>query len=149
MNPHLKSALYDIPLLAGIEDSGYELLAEGIRESNLPAGHVIIREGDAGNYLFMLRKGRVRIFRTSGRGEVELMTLSAPSFFGEMSILEAMPRSASVQAATPVDLLILPRAYFEMLADKFPIQYSRVATNVARDLSARLRLLGDEYARRH
>jgi len=36
-----------------------------------------------------------------------------------------------------------------MLAERFPIQYSRGATNVARDLSARLRLLGDEYARRH
>jgi CRP-like cAMP-binding protein len=149
MNTHLKSALYDIPLLAGIEDSAYELLAAGIRESNLPAGHVIIREGDAGKTLFLLRQGRVRTYRTSGQGEVDLMTLSAPSFFGEMSILEEMPRSASVQAVTSVSLLLLPRTYFEMLAEKFPAQYARVVTNVARDLSARLRFLGDEYARRH
>ncbi len=149
MNQHLKSALYDIPLLAGIEDAAYELLSEGIRESKLPAGHVIIREGDAGKNLYLLRVGRVRVFRTAGQGEVELMTLAAPSFFGEMSILEEMPRSASVQAVTPVAMLVLPRAYFEMLADQFPVQYARVATNVARDLSARLRYLGDEYARRH
>ncbi len=149
MNQHLKSALYDIPLLMGIEESGYELLAEGIREASLPAGHVILREGDAGRNLFLLRQGRVRVFRTSGHGEVELMNLSAPSFFGEMSILEEMPRSASVQAISSVSLLILGRAYFEQLAERFPAQYSRVATNVARDLSARLRYLGDEFARRH
>ena len=149
MNQPLKSALYDFPLLAGIEDVAYGLLASGIRESELPAGHVIIREGDAGKNLFLLRQGRVRIYRTSGAGEVDLMTLSAPSFFGEMSILEEMPRSASVQAATPVSLLILPRLYFEMLAEQLPVQYARVVTNVARDLSARLRLLGDEFARRH
>ena len=77
------------------------------------------------------------------------MSLSAPRFFGEMSILEEMPRSASVQAVTPVDLLILPRVHFEMLAEQLPAQYARVVTNVARDLSARLRQLGDEYSRQH
>ena len=149
MNSHLKSVLYDIPLLAGIDESGYELLARGVHESSLPPGHVIIQEGDAGKHLFLLRRGKVRVYRTGGKGEVELMTLSTPRFFGEMSILEEMPRSASVQAVTPVDLLILPRVHFEMLAEQLPAQYARVVTNVARDLSARLRQLGDEYSRQH
>lgn len=149
MSPPLNAALFDFPLLAGIESSGYELLSRGVSESVLPTGHVIIREGEAGKNLFLLRRGRVRIYRTRGRDEVDLMTLAAPSFFGEMSILEEMPRSASVQAVEPVTLLILPRVWFNQLAETHPAQYARVATNVARDLSARLRLLGDEFARQH
>jgi len=145
----LNPALFDFPLLAGIEKSGYELLSRGVTESVLPAGHVVIREGEAGKSLFLLRRGRVRIFRTGAHGEVDLMTLAAPSFFGEMSILEEMPRSASVQAVEPVALLILSRVWFTQLAEQHPAQFARVATNIARDLSARLRLLGDEFARQH
>jgi hypothetical protein len=46
-------------------------------------------------------------------------------------------------------LLIVPRVWFLQLAEQHPAQFARVATNIARDLSARLRLLGDEFARQH
>ena len=149
MNAHLKSVLYGVPLFAGMDDSGFAFLAAGAQESTLPAGHVIIREGDPGRQLFLLRRGQVRVFRASAQGEVELMRLSAPNSFGEMSILEELPRSASVQAVTAVDLVLVPRIRFELLASDLPAQYAVVAANMARDLSARLRLLGDEFARRH
>lgn len=149
MSQHLKNILYGIPLFGGLEDSGYELLARGARESALPPGHVIIREGEAGRQLFIIQRGDVQVFRRTDHGEVELNVLHEGTFFGEMSILEEMPRSASVRAVTEVLLVLLPRVQFELLSEQFPAQYANMVTNLARDLSFRLRRLGDEFARQH
>ena len=59
-------------------------------------------------------------------------------------------RAAQMQApAGSHGWLLVPRIRFELLASDLPAQYAVVAANMARDLSARLRLLGDEFARRH
>ena len=149
MSELLKSTLFGIRLFAGLEESGYALLASGAKESTVQAGHVIIREGEAGRHLFIIRHGRVRVFRNTPHGEVSLNTLQDGTFFGEMRILEEMPRSASVQAVTDVSLVILSRVQFELLSEQFPAQFANMVTNLARDLSFRLRLLGDEFARQH
>lgn len=149
MSDSLKSALYGVRLFAGLEESGYALLALGAKESTLHAGHVVIREGDAGRHLFIIQRGTVRVYRDTAHGEVELNNLQDGTFFGEMSILEEMPRSASVQAMTEVSLVVLSRVHFELLSERYPAQFANMVTNLARDLSFRLRRLGDEFARQH
>ncbi len=149
MNGSLENTLYGVPLFAGLEESGYALLAAGARESKLRAGHVIIYEGEAGRHLFIIQRGTVRVYRDTQHGEVELNVLQNGNFFGEMSILEEMPRSASVQAMTEGTLVILSRVQFELLSERHPAQFANMVTNLARDLSFRLRRLGDEFARQH
>ena len=149
MSTLLQSTLFGLPLFAGLEESGYALLAQGARQSTLRSGHVIIREGEAGRQLFVIQRGTVRVDRETPHGEVELNVLKEGTFFGEMSILEELPRSASVRAITDVSLVMVSRGQFELLSERFPAQFARMVTNLARDLSFRLRLLGDEFARQH
>lgn len=149
MNSAHLNALHGVALFSGIDEEGLRFLTTGIRESRLPAGAVVIREGDVGRQLFVLHRGSVRVHRAGAHGEVELTRLHAPNYFGEMSILEEMPRSATVEAIGKVELLILPRIQFELLGERMPVPYARLLTNLARDLSNRLRRLGDEFARHH
>ena len=149
MSEPIQELLYGVPLFAGLDENGYALLASAVRETNLPAGHVIIREGQPGKQLFIIQRGTVEVYRETDHGEVELNRLREGTFFGEMSILEEAPRSASVRAVTEVSLVIVPRIHFELLFERFPAQYASMVTNLARDLSYRLRRLDDEYARQH
>jgi signal-transduction protein with cAMP-binding, CBS, and nucleotidyltransferase domain len=72
MSESLKSVLIGVPLFAGLEESGYDLLANGARVSSLASGHIIIQEGQAGRQLFIIRAGTVQVFRNTNHGEVVL-----------------------------------------------------------------------------
>ena len=73
-------------------------------EIDLPAGKVLIREGDRGREFFVVISGEVEV-RRKGRKRA---TLGAGSFVGEMALPSKAPRSATVTALTPLDVLVTP-----------------------------------------
>ncbi len=135
-------------MLIGISDRAFGLLASMAAESRVSAGHMILHQGDLGTKLFIIVTGEVRILVQGRHGDVEVARLKEGNFFGEMCILEQLPRSASVQAVTETHLVLLSYAAFEILFDQMPLEHHRVLSNIARSLSARLRKLGDEFALR-
>ncbi len=141
-----KQILYGVSLLVGISDQAFGLLASMATESRVSAGHVIVHQGELGTKLFIIVKGEVRVLRQGRQGEVEVARMKEGDFFGDMCILEHLPRSASVQAVTEAHLVLLSYAAFEVLFEKMPLEHHRVLSNMARALSARLRELGDEFA---
>jgi len=143
-----KQILYGVSLLIGINDEAFALLASMAVESRVSAGHVIVHQGELGTKLFMIAKGEVRVLRQGRHGDVEVARMRDGDFFGEMCILEHLPRSASVQAVTETNLVLLSYAAFEILFEKMPLEHHRVLSNMARSLSARLRELGDDFALR-
>ena len=143
-----KQILYGVSLLIGISDQAFELLAKMAAESRVSAGHVIVHQGDLGTKLFIIVKGEVRVLRQSRHGDVEVARMKEGDFFGEMCVLERLPRSASVQAVTETHLVLLSYATFDILFEQMPLEHHRVLGNIARSLSARLRDLGDEFALR-
>jgi len=143
-----KQILYGVSLLIGISDQAFELLAKMAAESRVSAGHVIVHQGDLGTKLFIIVKGEVRVLRQSRHGDVEVARMREGDFFGEMCVLERLPRSASVQAVTETHLVLLSYATFDILFEQMPLEHHRVLSNIARSLSARLRELGDEFALR-
>jgi CRP-like cAMP-binding protein len=155
MNPKLpneiaarKQILYGVSLLIGISDQAFSLLARMAAESRVSAGHVIVHQGDLGTKLFIIVKGEVRVLRQSPHGDVEVARMKEGDFFGEMCVLEHLPRSASVQAVTETHLVLLSYATFDILFEQLPLEHHRLLSNIARSLSARLRELGDEFALR-
>ena len=134
--------------MIGISDQAFGLLASMAAESRVRAGHVIVHQGDLGTKLFIIVKGEVRVLRQSRHGDVEVARMKQGDFFGEMCVLERLPRSASVQAVTETHLVLLSYAAFEILFEQMPLEHHRVLSNIARSLSARLRKLGDEFALR-
>src|SRR5262249_25351437 len=72
-------------------------------------GSVIIREGDGGDAAYMIVSGRVRAYRKVDGGQETLATMRAGDVFGEMALLLAEPRAATVEAVDRVTVLVLDK----------------------------------------
>jgi len=100
-------------------------------EEERELGESLVLEGDVGDALYIVLEGKVRVHR----GERHIAELGERECFGEMAILDASPRSATVTAVTDVRLLRIQREDFqEMMADKHAI-----ALGVIKVLTRRLR----------
>ena len=98
-----------------------ERIAEITEEQNFQPGRVIIRQGDPGDNLCILAKGRVKVFRTSREGhDTVLAQLEPPESIGEMALLTGEPRSASVQAIEETVLLIIHKNSFDAVLEDNP-----------------------------
>jgi CRP/FNR family transcriptional regulator, cyclic AMP receptor protein len=87
------------------EDALRSLASKGTRRRH-KKGELIFRQGDEGRSVYVLLEGLVKIFLTSERGdEMLLVTLQAPATFGELALVDGLPRSAAVEAIEPVETL--------------------------------------------
>jgi CRP/FNR family transcriptional regulator, cyclic AMP receptor protein len=100
-----------------------------------PAGAVLFREGEPGEKMYVLRSGRVRIWKRISDAEVTLAVLGAGEFFGEMALLEGLPRSASATVMEESLLIEVEQPAFETLVRS----RGEIAVRLMRRLSARLR----------
>jgi CRP-like cAMP-binding protein len=102
---------------------------------------LICREGETSAEMFVIREGTVRVFKTSPRGELELAMLHKGDFFGEMSVLEGLPRDASAQAVGAAEVLVMtPGALLVRLRrdPTFSFELLRRLSGRVRSLNARL-----------
>jgi CRP-like cAMP-binding protein len=99
------------------------------------AGDFIFREGDLGVDMYIIQDGQVVVQKEFKGEQQQLAILSRGDFFGEMSILEDMPRTASAQAQTPCRLLQINGSTFDQMLRKNP----EIAVRMMRKLSRRLR----------
>ncbi len=91
------------PLFRGISQKGLATLAERANEVEFPAGHVIARQGEIGTGFFVVVEGAVRVVRD---GAV-VARLGAGDFFGELAVLDRLPRNATVAADAPTTCLAI------------------------------------------
>lgn len=144
------SLLENVPIFAGLEEDALELLLEHATKRDFAANEVVVREGDASNLLFLIGSGHVRILKNFGLpNQIELTTLGAKDFFGEMCIIDTLPRMATVIAGEPSTLFSISSMAFHRLYQKMPAQHSILILNIARDLARRLRRLDEIFAARH
>ena len=71
------------------------------------SGETILREGDSSKDMFIIQKGKVKVIKKMAGHDIELGTLEKGDFFGEMSLLESEPRTASIIAETPCNVLVI------------------------------------------
>jgi len=142
-------ALKSVPLFRGVNQSALAVLCRRTELHHYSGGAIVVSEGDSDDRLYIVVSGWVRVCMNLGSArETELATLSDGEFFGEMSILDTLPRSASVQAVTDSRILSLPALAFWELHDQEPREYGAVILNLARDLSRRLRHVDQNIAAR-
>ncbi len=84
------------------------------------AGDIIFRDGESGEEMFIIQKGKVGIFKHTAAGEVQLAELSVGSFFGEMALMGNPKRSAAAKAVTDTELLVVNKELFEFQLSKIP-----------------------------
>jgi CRP/FNR family transcriptional regulator/CRP/FNR family cyclic AMP-dependent transcriptional regulator len=125
-----------VPVLAALSDSDRQWLAQRVRRRNYARGDVIFQKDDPGEALFIVEKGSVRIHVTGAQGtDLTLAVMNTGDFFGDMSLLDGKPRSASASAVTDSSLIILDRDHFTELVRKRP----DAALAVLARVTARLR----------
>ena len=106
-------------------------IASLVDEVEAPKGKVLVRQGDTGQECFVIAEGRAK---ATMRGKGTAM-LGPGSFFGEMSLLDQGPRSATISAETDMRLLVLGSREFSALVNEVPV----VAVRIMQGLAERLR----------
>jgi SulP family sulfate permease len=120
-------------------------LATAVTTRSVAEGEKVCSRGQAGDEMFLVRRGRLRVLLPLPGGKVHhLLTLCQGDYFGEMAFLDREPRSADVVAATPTDLFVLSRAKFDELARRSPAIGARVFEELAYAISRRLRTADGE-----
>ncbi len=144
------SLLEDVPIFAGLQPEALELLLEHASKRDYAGNEVVVREGDASNLLFLIGTGFVRVLKNFGEpNQLELTTLRAKDFFGEMCIIDTLPRMATVVTGAPSTLFSISSMAFHRLYQKMPAQHSILILNIARDLARRLRRIDEVFAASH
>ena len=118
-------------LFHGTPDAILAEVADLAEEVHLYAGQTVIRKGDTGDSMYLIASGELRVHD----GDHTINFVHHPEIFGEMALLDAQPRMASITATTESVLLRLDQEpFFELLDDR-----SEVARGIIRTLSRRLR----------
>jgi len=114
--------LHPIPLLSSLSEAAFKRVLGTLTLRRLPASALVIREGEPGNSFFFVAGGHLRVFATDGLGrQTPLADLGENAVFGEMALLSAQPRTASVGCSTEVDLFEVGRQSLTSLADELGV----------------------------
>ncbi len=125
-----------LPLFKELGEGGLEEIAAHLIERRYPRNTTIVEEGLPGDYMYVIREGRVKVTKLSEDGREKILEiLEAGDFFGEMSLLDREPRSASVKTLDASRLLALSRNDFLSVLRRSP----DVSVAVIQELSRRLR----------
>lgn len=107
-----RELLSKMPLFARLSEREMLRMMQVAEVVSYEPGEVVVQEGDRGDELFIVQSGEVQI----SRGETILNDFGPGEHFGEMALIRAVPRSATVTASEPSDLIVLHRSdFFEVL----------------------------------
>jgi CRP/FNR family cyclic AMP-dependent transcriptional regulator len=128
--------LRNVPLFSGLPEGQLALLTRVVGRKAYPRNTTIIAAGDPTDALYIVISGRLKVMMSDDEGrEVILAILGSGEFFGEMGLIDDAPRSATVIAIEPCELLTISKADFKKcLSENFDI-----AMAVMRGLVKRLR----------
>jgi CRP-like cAMP-binding protein len=142
--PGVTDLLRNVAIFKDLDEPELAEVAEKCKEEKFNSGDYIFREGEAGNRLYLIVDGEVRISRdVPGSGEEALAVLKPGALFGEMSVFDRSERSTHAISHGGCTLLTITRPDFEMLLDfNREIAY-KVLWACVRLLSGRLRQTND------
>jgi CRP/FNR family transcriptional regulator, cyclic AMP receptor protein len=133
--------LRNIGLFGALSDDVLDYLATLLTVETPPAGATLFREGEDANAMFVVINGEVEVLKKSKRSvEARVAVLGPGDWFGEMSIVDIQPRSATVRALAPSRLLRVTSADLDALYRHDLRSYAIIILNLARELSRRLRV---------
>jgi CRP/FNR family transcriptional regulator, cyclic AMP receptor protein len=137
--------LKSVELFSGLKPEALELIARVATEESHGLGTTIFKHGDAGDKLYLILEGKVRISReVPGMGEEALAVLGPGQVFGEMSLIDEAPRSADARVHERCRLLALPKDAFDDLLFLHKDLAYEVLWSIARMLMGRLRETNDK-----
>jgi len=135
--------LRQAPLFNALDDEAATALRASMSETKLRRGEVLFHEGDSGDRAYVITDGKVKLGRTSADGRENLLAIQGPGqMFGELSLFDPGPRSATVTAVTDAAFLSLSHEDLLRWLDGRPA----VARGLLNQLAGRLRKANDVVA---
>ena len=135
--------LREAPLFRELDDEAAAALRASLTETRLRRGEVLFREGDSGDKLFIVTEGKVKLGKSSSDGRENLLAILGPGqMFGELSLFDPGPRSATVTAVT--DCVMQSLSHDELL--EWLTGRPGVARGLLAQLGSRLRKANDVVA---
>jgi len=139
--PLSAAELRNIGLFGALGDDVLAHLASTLSVDLPSAGDTLFREGEDASAMFVVMNGEVEVLKRGKRGvEARVALLGPGDWFGEMSIVDIQPRSATVRALAPGRLVRITAADLDALYRYDLRSYAIVILNLARELSRRLRV---------
>ena len=114
------AAIADSHLFKSLDDEGRQRLLDTATTVNFEDGQVIVREGDPGEALYIIKHGSVSVTTTRQEEQLPLARLGRGACFGEVALLSGRPRTATVTAAESSSLLCFNRQDIENLLTLYP-----------------------------
>ena len=142
--------LKKVYLFHGLSSRDISQVVARLMEKSYGEGEIIFQEGDVGRACFIVSEGAVEIFRAdpiSGREE-QMGVFGPGDFFGEMVLLDELPRSATARTVSATRLHILYKSHFDVLLANHGRVALELLHNLARLLSARLRRQNEDFLSR-
>jgi CRP-like cAMP-binding protein len=124
--------LRNVPLFSRCTGRELRIVARHAEPVRLPAGSVLFREGDDGDAFFVVLEGTAEVRK--GQSDRKVNALGPGAWFGELALLDAAPRSASVVAATELELAVLGARIFRTLLRELPTISERLLAALAGEL---------------
>lgn len=121
-NPILE-LLKTIPLFADLNNESAQLISSNITLEYFPENHVIFNQGEAGDGMYIIKKGQIRIYQGNSDdvdSQVDLATLTDNSFFGEMALISETPRNANAVALVESEVFVLKNNDFYKIINENP-----------------------------
>jgi CRP-like cAMP-binding protein len=109
-----------VPLFKDLRNDALEALADAIRPQSYPPETNIVEIGEPGHSLFLILEGAVQVLYPARSADFELARLTEGDFFGEMAILNSMPRSATVRSVDSVKVMVLEKEDFQKILTESP-----------------------------
>lgn len=127
--------LNKIPLFVGVDPETLAQVATVMQIRTVERGHYVLHKGSVGDYLLFVLTGRLQAIDPTEDGrEVGLNFLAPGDYFGELSIIDGLPRSASVVASENSMIALLPRAQALTLIYNTPVVVERLLKRMAASL---------------
>jgi CRP-like cAMP-binding protein len=135
----IKNILKEIPFFEDFTNEELDFFSKQLSLRFAEKGTVLISQGDIGDYLFFIVEGMVGVKIRLESEEKDVGSYGWGACVGEMSIIDDYPRSATVVAINPSELLILTKAKFNSIIEKSPNLAIKVLKGISKNLSMRLR----------
>jgi CRP-like cAMP-binding protein len=130
--PNFAEELGRISLFAGLDQSELAAIAHNAFVRRLARGQILFSEGEPSDHLFFVRSGRLRVLVASSHGEELVLSVLGPgAALGELSVLDREPRSATVEALEPAELIAVPGDDARTLLETSPKALRAVAVALA------------------
>lgn len=136
--------LQNMPIFGGIREDILEFILDTAEIVSVPAGQYFFCENERGSSMYVLEKGKISVIKSWKGRDYLLVELHEGDCFGEMSLIDLGPRTASVLALEDCSAIKLSNTNILRIYQKDLEQFTMIQMNMGREVSRRLRKMDEE-----